>query len=74
MAVSVAGTAAARKLAETAARIFGNVLGTAERSGRKLLRKPLNGEQVAAYYGESVKASDPLFEDPLEKRHESCAT
>ncbi len=63
-----AGAAAARKLAETAARIFGNVLGTGQRSGRKILNKPLIGDQVANYYGESLKASDPLFEDPLEKR------
>ena len=55
-------------MAETAARIFGNVLGTGARSGRKLLQQPLIGERVASYYPPSIKASDPLFEDPVEKR------
>jgi small subunit ribosomal protein S33 len=65
-----AGTAitAAAKLAATAARIFGTVLGTAERSGRKVLARPLIGDKVAEYYGKSVSAADPLYEDPLDKR------
>jgi small subunit ribosomal protein S33 len=64
------GVAAAKRLAETAARIFGNVVATGERSGRKLLARPLIGDKVAEYYGQStnLQASDPLFEDPLEKR------
>jgi hypothetical protein len=62
-----AGEAAA-KLAATAARIFGNVIGTTQRSGRKLLAKPLIGERVAEYYGQRLSATDPLYEDPLEKR------
>jgi hypothetical protein len=74
------GVAAAKRLAETAARIFGNVVATGERSGRKLLARPLIGDKVAEYYGQStnLQASDPLFEDPLEKRcvaggSEACA-
>jgi small subunit ribosomal protein S33 len=65
---TAAAAALARKIAETAARIFGNVLGTPERSGRKLLNKPLIGERVASYYPERIEATDPLFEDPLERR------
>ena len=68
MAGPVTGAAALKKIAETAARIFGNVLGTGERSGRKLLNKPLIGETVAAYYPPDVARFDPLYEDPLEKR------
>ena len=67
-AAGTAGAAVAKRLAETAARIFGTVLGTAERSGRKVLAKPLIGDKVAAYYGHSLSGTDPLFEDPLEKR------
>ena len=68
MATAGAAGAAAR-LAAAAARIFGSVLGAgAERSGRKLLSKPLVGDRVAAYYGQSVASNDPLFEDPLDKR------
>jgi small subunit ribosomal protein S33 len=69
MAATPGSAAALRKIAETAARIFGNVLGTGERSGRKLLSKPLIGERIATYYPEDVARSDPLYEDPLEKRY-----
>jgi hypothetical protein len=62
-----AGEAAA-KLVATAARIFGNVIGTGQRSGRKLLAKPLVGDRVADYYGQSLSVTDSLYEDPLEKR------
>ena len=68
MAGPVTGAAALKKIAETAARIFGNVLGTGERSGRKLLNKPLIGETVATYYPPDVARFDPMYEDPLEKR------
>lgn len=59
---------ALQRLAATAARIFGNVIGTGERSGRKWLERPLIGERVATYYPTSISATDPLYEDPLEKR------
>ena len=63
---SSAATAAAKRVAETAARIFGNWIGNGERSGRKVLRKHLIGEQLATYYPEPIY--DPLFEDPDDKR------
>ena len=59
---------ALQRLAATAARIFGNVIGNGERSGRKWLERPLIGERVASYYPTSISATDPLYEDPLEKR------
>lgn len=61
-----AGTAAAKRVAETAARIFGNWIGNGERSGRKVLREKLIGDKIATYYMEKIR--DPLIEDPLESR------
>ena len=59
-----------KKIAETAARIFGNYLNPSGLpTGRKLLRKHLIGEKLAAYYPEKgPETMDPLFEDPLDKR------
>jgi hypothetical protein len=68
MAGAGSAVSAAAKLAATAARIFGTVLGTTERSGRKVLARPLIGDRVAEYYGQKVSAADPLYEDPLDKR------
>ena len=63
-----AGAAAAKKLAEAASRIFGTVIANAERSGRKLLARPLIGEKIAAYYGDKpIGMSDPLYENPMEE-------
>ena len=64
-----AGATLARRLAEAASRVFGTMLNaTTDRSGRKLLAKPLIGDVVASYYGQSITKLDPLYEDPLEKR------
>lgn len=63
---AAAAGGAAKRVVETAARIFGNWIGTGERSGRKLLRTRLIGEHVASYYPERVY--DPLLEDPEDKR------
>lgn len=56
----------AKRVAETAARIFGNWIGNGLRSGRKVLRKNFIGEEVASYYMEPIK--DPLLDDPDEAR------
>jgi len=53
---------------EIRARIFGNHIGNGLRSGRKVLRKKLIGDKIAAYYPEPIEAADPMFEDPLNQR------
>jgi small subunit ribosomal protein S33 len=50
-------------LAAIRARIFGTHIGDGRPSGRKLLRKPLIGPAVAAYYPPDPAALDPLFVD-----------
>jgi len=42
-------------------RIFGTHIGNGLRSGRKVLRAPLLGEKLAAYYPEDIIKSDPLM-------------
>ena len=68
-AAGAAGAAAAKRLAEAAARIFGTVVNVGnERSGRKLLSRPLIGEKVASYYGvKPLGLTDPLYEDPMDE-------
>ena len=46
---------------EIRARIFGTHIGNGLRSGRKVLRQKLLGEQLAAYYPEDIIRSDPLM-------------
>ncbi|KAI8110004.1 hypothetical protein M9434_001280 [Picochlorum sp. BPE23] len=50
-------------LEEVRARIFGHHIGDGLRSGRKILAKPLIGDQVASYYPEDWFAGDPLLLD-----------
>jgi small subunit ribosomal protein S33 len=54
---------AGQTLAAIRARIFGTHLGDGRPTGRKLLRKPLIGPAVAAYYPPDPAALDPLFVD-----------
>lgn len=73
MAAAAGGPAAvtARRVAETAARIFGNVLGDGLRSGRKYLQKALVGDKVKNYYpqfSQFATTYDPMFDDPDEKQ------
>jgi Mitochondrial ribosomal subunit S27 len=71
MAAAGGAASTARRVAETAARIFGNVLGNGLRSGRKYLARPLVGDKVLAYYPQYAAAArqyDPMFEDPDEKQ------
>ncbi|KAG7668029.1 hypothetical protein Ndes2526B_g01547 [Nannochloris sp. 'desiccata'] len=42
-------------------RIFGTHIGDGLRSGRKVLRAPLLGEKLAAYYPDDIVKSDPLM-------------
>jgi small subunit ribosomal protein S33 len=42
-------------------RIFGTHIGDGLRSGRKVLRAPLLGEKLAAYYPEDIVKADPLM-------------
>jgi small subunit ribosomal protein S33 len=42
-------------------RIFGTHIGDGLRSGRKVLRAPLLGPKLAAYYPEDIVKSDPLM-------------
>lgn len=58
----------AKEIAVTAARIFGHHIGNGLPSGRKVLRKPLIGPIVAAYYPERLAKLDKLFVDPEETR------
>lgn len=46
---------------EIRSRIFGTHVGNGLRSGRKVLRAPLLGEKLAAYYPEDILKSDPLM-------------
>jgi hypothetical protein len=70
---AASGTAVvtARRVAETAARIFGNVLGDGLRSGRKYLQKALVGDKVKNYYpqfSQFATSYDPMLDDPEEKQ------
>lgn len=56
----------AKLVAETASRIFGTWIGDGLRSGRKVLRQKMIGEEIASYYMEAIK--DPLLDDPSEAR------
>jgi small subunit ribosomal protein S33 len=47
-------------LEQIRARIFGTHIGNGLRSGRKVLRRPLKGEQLKAWY-----PPDPVKHDPL---------
>ena len=58
----------ATEIARVAARVFGAHLGDGRPSGRKILRAPLIGERLAAYYPKSMAALDPLFTAPDETR------
>jgi len=58
----------ATEIARVAARVFGAHLGDGRPSGRKILRAPLIGERLAAYYPKSMAALDPLFTAPRETR------
>ena len=63
-----AAAAAAKKLADAAARIFGTAVASVGRSGRKLLARPLVGEKLTTYYGQKpLGMSDPLWEDPMDE-------
>lgn len=55
---------------EVRARIFGHHIGDGLRSGRKILAKPLIGDQVASYYPEDWFAGDPLLVDMEAERYE----
>lgn len=67
MASGGAGAAAslARRLADAALRVFGTVVGTPDRSGRKLLAKPLIGEAVRASHTSSRAMAPRLTRSAL---------
>ena len=52
---------AEESIEEIRSRIFGTHIGNGLRSGRKVLRAPLLGEKLAAYYPEDILKSDPLM-------------
>jgi hypothetical protein len=60
----MSGSTVAKKLTEITARIFGQYIGDGFPSGRKLLRRGLIGDKVAAYYPTSIASKDPMYEDP----------
>jgi len=67
-AISTSGASAAEQsrqetLEEVQSRIFGTHIGNGLRSGRKVLRKKLLGEKIAAYYPEDILKSDPFMPD-----------
>lgn len=49
------------QIAEIRQRVFGTHIGNGLPSGRKLLRKKLIGEKVAAYYNHAEPMKDPLI-------------
>jgi len=62
-------SAAARKIALAAARIFQTALNdTNAPTGRKLLKKSLVGPTLTSWYPEKIQRLDLLFEDPEDKR------
>ncbi|KAK9861725.1 hypothetical protein WJX84_011552 [Apatococcus fuscideae] len=61
LAYSTQAAAGGESLEQIRSRIFGTHIGNGLRSGRKLLRKKLVGEQIAAYYPEPIYKKDPLF-------------
>eukprot|EP00208_Stichococcus_sp_RCC1054_P004975 CAMPEP_0206148328 /NCGR_PEP_ID=MMETSP1473-20131121/36293_1 /ASSEMBLY_ACC=CAM_ASM_001109 /TAXON_ID=1461547 /ORGANISM="Stichococcus sp, Strain RCC1054" /LENGTH=153 /DNA_ID=CAMNT_0053545623 /DNA_START=144 /DNA_END=605 /DNA_ORIENTATION=+ len=54
-------------LLQIRSRVFGDHIGNGLQSGRKLLRRKLNGAKIASYYGnvgkKSLEQSDPFMED-----------
>ena len=48
---------------EIRSRIFGTHIGNGLRSGRKILRRKLIGEKIAAYYPEDILKVDPFMPD-----------
>lgn len=57
----------AQKVAAAAARIFGTHIGNGLQSGRKELRKNLQGPKLTSWYVRPIgKDIDPLFEHPDE--------
>lgn len=51
-------------LQEIRHRIFGDHIGNNLSSGRKILRRKLNGDRIASYYGtKGLEQSDPFFVD-----------
>lgn len=66
-------SARSETIEEVRARIFGHHIGDGLRSGRKILAKPLIGDQVASYYPEDWFAGDPLLLDVEAERYESRA-
>lgn len=60
---SVAKGSTDETIEQVRARIFGNHIGDGLRSGRKVLRRPLIGEQLTSYYPPNWFAGDPLLVD-----------
>lgn len=50
-----------QQIAEIRQRVFGTHIGNGMPSGRKLLRKKLMGEKIAAYYAHAEPLKDPLI-------------
>ena len=69
LAYSTQAAAGGEPLEQIRSRIFGTHIGNGLRSGRKLLRKKLVGEQIAAYYPEPIYKKDPLFVNLDVERH-----
>ncbi len=60
-AAGPAAGAEEESIAEARARIFGTHIGDGLRSGRKVVRAPLLGARLAAYYPDDIIKSDPLM-------------
>lgn len=48
-------------LEQIQSRIFGTHIGTGQRSGRKILKRPLLGPKIASYYLEDIAKIDPFM-------------
>jgi small subunit ribosomal protein S33 len=58
---SAAAGAEEESIEEARARIFGTHIGNGLRSGRKVLRVPLLGAKLAAYYPDDIIKADPMM-------------
>lgn len=59
-----------QQIAEVRQRVFGTHIGNGLPSGRKLLRKKLMGEKIAAYYAHAEPLKDPLIVNLEAERYE----
>lgn len=68
---SLASLGTEESVEQIRSKIFGTHIGNGLRSGRKVLRKKLNGDRIASWYPEPVAKYDPMFVDMNIERYAS---